>query len=149
MITYLAHEIYNISTVTDGEYVRICASFTAMANQEYNCGTCLLKYKDEARQLKSQKAKGCWSVSENPINFFHFETLRGMPKIKFYKCIGNFVSPYFKTLINEADFFEKGIFHYPGTLNDQPAKFVEVMNLIHNLKRDYESEINKKVNRGK
>lgn len=48
-------------------------------------------------------------------------------------------------LINFSRKFESGQLYYPGTMSDQPAKFVEAMELIHNLFNEHEQSVRKKL----
>ena len=74
----------------------------------------------------------------------------GRPKIVFSKCIGNFFSFRVMNLIRYLDKWRENIYPYGGSYYEQPNKFVEVMDLIHNLvveKQTAKEELSKKYKR--
>ena len=55
------------------------------------------------------------------------------PTILYNKCIGNFYNGFYASLINSYHKFNDGMLPFMGGLYDQPAKFVEYMNIVQNL----------------
>jgi len=60
----------------------------------------------------------------------------GNPKLNYTNCVGNHFNNYWAYWINYTDTYEKGILPFSGTVLEQPNKFVEVMNLVQNLKSE-------------
>ena len=65
---------------------------------------------------------------------------KGNPKISYNNCIGNHYNGYWASIINYYQEYNKGIMPFSGGLLEQPAKFVDVMGLVHNLIRENEQE---------
>ena len=64
----------------------------------------------------------------------------GAAKISYKTCIANFKDFGVVDLISFHEQYEKGIMPYAGGYMEQPSKFVEIMDLVHNLKSEYGSE---------
>ena len=64
----------------------------------------------------------------------------GNPKVNFSKCIGNYYDAVWASWVNYYPQYEKGMLPFEGSLMNQPAKFVEVMDLVHNLIREKDTE---------
>lgn len=78
--------------------------------------------------------KGCSTPINNPVAKYK-------ERILFYKCPANFYSPYVAELMGHARHLENGLLPYSGGLLDQPAKLVELLNLLNSLR--IEDEINR------
>lgn len=65
-------------------------------------------------------------------------------KIIFYKCPANFYSPIVAELSNHARHIENGLLPYSGGLLEQPAKLVELFNLLSTLRLEDDIERIKK-----
>lgn len=70
--------------------------------------------------------------------------MKGSQKILYYKCPALFYSSYVAEFINYLSNYEKGIFPYPGSYSEQPAKFVDLMELVNNLMSEHQTELTEK-----
>lgn len=115
------------------------------------CDTCKFQAKRHPRgEQFSRERMGCFGVIPNKV--YEVPSVSGMPKVNYYKCPTNFASFYVRELVNQFDQFSRGVLPYSGGYDEQPAKFVEAMQIIENL-IDYNREQTKKqmekLNRGK
>lgn len=125
-----------------------------MSEPKYRCGDCKLKHKNVPdRRKKLEDAMAC----RKPLNEYRHQYLPEQnnidnPKILYKQCIGNYYNGYYASLINIYGKYSEGLLPYSGSLYEQPAKFVECMNIIYNLisENDYkkaqrESNIKKRT----
>lgn len=89
-------------------------------NQSFQCGLCVLKMGESARESR----KNCTGKNKR---------VRKLDEISYSKCPGNFYNVGYALLLDVHKNFRKGVMAYPGGLLDQPAKFIEAMNLIENI----------------
>lgn len=109
------------------EWVQLKATLHALDNPEFQCGPCLQKYKSRPQQFEF---KGCAAV--RPTKLFSIDD-----KIHFRTCIGNFFSQTMAHWVYVHSQYEKGFLPFPGCLNDQPNKVMDVFHVIsnHNMER--------------
>lgn len=81
--------------------------------------------------------KGCASAINNPVAKFK-------DKIVFYKCPANFYSGYVAEIAAHARHIESGLLPYSGGLLEQPAKLIELINLLNSLRLEDEVDRLKK-----
>jgi len=81
--------------------------------------------------------KGCSGPIANPVAKYK-------DKIVFYKCPANYYSPYVAELANHARHLENGLLPYSGGLLEQPAKLIELLNLLNSLRLEDEIDRLKK-----
>lgn len=62
----------------------------------------------------------------------------------FTHCPGNFYSSAYGQLLDIHRQYRKGVLANPGGLMDQPAKYIDLMNLVENLVSQKEIEAMKK-----
>jgi hypothetical protein len=126
---------HDMNHLSDYERVLLYCTLESIFNEDdfYTCHKCLKSYanesdegKREAMVTKMRKLKGCWG------------TIRGGYKIEEYEigtCIGNYsthqVHDFFGWYLKYEQF---GILPYAGSLYDQPAKIMEIFDLIGNFK---------------
>jgi hypothetical protein len=117
-----------------------------MTQPVYRCHDCKNKYKYEPeRRKKYVESMACNFLADKPRHQYRPEhNNKGNPKISYNTCVGNFYFAYWASLINYYPDYEKGILPYSGSFFEQPAKFVEAMQLIHNLIRENENQKSKK-----
>jgi len=65
----------------------------------------------------------------------------GNPKVNYFNCIGNHFYARWSTLINYYPDYKDGIMPFSGGKFEQPSKFVDVMDLVHNLIKENEKNI--------
>ncbi len=106
-----------------------------LADTNYNCHYCKLKYRgSQKRQDALFKQKACTFISENPsVKYTPNHSMKGSPKIVYYTCPANLKNIGTVDLINMSRAYKEGIMPYEGGIMQQPSKFVEVMDLVHNL----------------
>lgn len=59
--------------------------------------------------------------------------------MKFTEHLSRYQYPLMAYVLALHEQFEKGVMPYPGSLSDQPAKIIEIFNLLSSLK--YESKV--------
>lgn len=113
-----------------------------MTDDDLNCTRCKIKYKNRPEmQEKLFEQKLCRETST--IHRFVSKTrhlMLGYPVVKFFTCPANLQDNHVFGLIKAHSMYENGIMPYAGGLLEQPAKFVEVMDLVHNLKESHKME---------
>jgi hypothetical protein len=139
---YFLYKCDFISSLTEGEVIAIIITYNVIGSKAFDCGSCLSQFenramKEEIRAKQYDKVKlrnHCKEPSRELISMFnlHFSGIN----IQFKKCVGNFYSKWAAELIRFQDHFDKGIMFYNGSYGEQPAKFVEAMNIIEALKND-------------
>lgn len=117
-----------------------------MTNPIYRCFICKNKYKsDKEKTDKLKESMGCHSMSKKTRHKYTPEfNNEGNPIVNYFNCVGNHYYPKWSTLINYYSKYESGILPFQGGYMEQPAKFVEVMQLVHNLIRENEQIIERK-----
>ena len=97
-----------------------------MNDKAFQCGVCLEKNSDARR-----KAYGCKEYREDANKFpiHHYSQ-----KIIFHTCPGNFYDSSVEGLLFVNEKFNQGIMPFGGTLMQQPAKFIQAMQLIDSVR---------------
>lgn len=115
---------------------------------EYNCRLCKNKYSRRSEEIQEshQRKKGCFSTFNKPIlEYLPKYSMRGNSKILYNHCPARFYDGGVAELISYHSKFESGIMPYSGGFYQQPSKFVEIMELIHNLINEYKEEQQKSL----
>lgn len=87
----------------------------------------------------------CREIVEKPRHQYKPDhNNKGNPSINYNHCIGNYYNGFFASLINYYPKWNSGILPYEGGYMEQPAKFVEIMELVHNLIKENETEQHRK-----
>ena len=137
MIKYHANYINGVS---DSEYIYIASTIKSMFEKTFNCFHCKAQYADRKEiTLKLREQKGCFDVSTKVR--YRFD------QIIYKTCIGNFYDPQTSQLVDMFNKFEIGVLPYPGSYSDQPAKIIEVFQLIDSLKQTEVKRIEKENER--
>jgi hypothetical protein len=123
LLDRLLAEIEAHSSLTSEDNLRVIATHYAITNRNFNCNDCLLKHSEERRT----KLKGCAGPIKLPVAKYK-------DRVVFYKCPSNFYSAYVAEIMGHARHFESGLLPYAGGLLEQPAKYVELINLIGALR---------------
>lgn len=124
----MADEIRTVSSVSDYEVVKIYASIEAYFEDGFNCHKCTAVKRRHADKLfNKQKSKGCFDF--NTTSFLIGDPNKELT-VKFKGCVGNYtsisVNYFFDLFLN----YEKNVLPFKGTLGEQPAKIIEVFQLI-------------------
>lgn len=106
-----------------------------MTNPQYRCGVCKNRYKTEPDKRKNlMDAMACNYIAEKPRHNYKPEHNNSEnPTVKYKNCIGNHFYAKWSGIINFYEKYNSGILPFSGGFMEQPAKFVEVMELVHNL----------------
>lgn len=117
-----------------------------MTNPDYQCRLCKTKYKRQpVMQKKHQDRKGCFEQKGSPCQqYLPQHNMVGYKKILYYKCPTLFYDRGASFFIDYYHSWTNGIMPYSGTYLEQPAKFVEVMDLVHNLLEEHKKIIEEK-----
>jgi len=112
-----------------------------MTDNNYNCGVCQKKYPGQPEKLKAMlNQKACAEIKANPaLRYKGNHGMLGAPDIVYYKCPANFQDNGARKYMMLYENYEKGLMPYYGGVLEQPAKFVELMELVHNLKNEYQT----------
>ena len=139
---YLVECIKSISTVTMKDYSEICSAFITLTEPKYRCGDCKRRYSsDPYKWGKHREHMACNYTTEKPRHSYKpAHVNQGNPSVMYNKCIGNYYGAFWSNLINYYPQYEKGLLPFEGSLMNQPSKFVEVMELVHNLIREKDNE---------
>lgn len=118
-----------------------------MTNPQYRCFVCKNRYKTEQdKREKLKEVMGCSHISSKPKHTYRPEFNNdGNPIINYNNCVGNHFFSTWTSIINYYSKFSSGILAYDGGYMEQPAKFVEVMELVHNLIRENEQTTERKT----
>ncbi len=127
MFSYLEARIQEVASLTAKEWVEVKATLAAGENENFNCKKCLSKYKGRAdgeeMLAKVRKVKGCEEVKSESIHKIG-------DVLRFSTCPGNFVRPQVSALLSAYAQFKQGVMPYAGGLMDQPAKIIELFDVI-------------------
>lgn len=112
----------------------------------YRCLDCKRKYAtDPVKNEKNKQQKACDFIAEKPRHrYIAGHNNKGNPSISYSNCVGNHYYGGWASFINYSPMYNKGIMPFEGGLMDQPAKFVELMNLIDNLIQENTEDIKRK-----
>ena len=112
-----------------------------MTDNNYNCGVCQKKYPRQPEKLKAMLSqKACAEIKANPsLKYKGKHGMTGSPDIVYYKCPANFQDNAARKYMLLYENYEKGQMPYEGGILEQPAKFVDLMELVHNLKNEYQT----------
>jgi len=95
-------------------------------------------YSSEVARTTVYKEHKCNSMEPKPIYI--------IDPFEFYTCPCNFQNPLINYLLICSDKWEQGVLPYPGSLSEQPAKLIEALILLENLKIEYKVEEQEKQN---
>jgi hypothetical protein len=102
---------------------------------------CLNKFpKDAKLQAKHQERLGCDGRVNPHLVYTPNYSMKGRPKIKYSKCIGNYFNFSSMELVRYYAKFKENVFPYNGSYYEQPNKFVEAMELVQNLFMEHKEQ---------
>jgi hypothetical protein len=122
---------YKYNHATNYEYAQIVATLEADFQEHshmFSCHDCWTQFDHHPGEAKiellhkAQKLKGCRNDRHKPYVFENLE---------FHRCPGNFVGSDVKQLLVQFQNYERGVLPFGGSLGEQPAKIVELFNLIN------------------
>jgi len=87
-------------------------------------------------ERRLRESKGCFEELSRPVE--------RLDSITFTKCPGNFFSSQMLHMLGWYRSFKDGILPFPGSLVDQPAKVIEILEIIDHNKADREAKNAKK-----
>ena len=117
----------------------VICTLESVFDDRWDCYKCQIKFKGSEKALEvTKKKKGC--IEPLRLNYVK-------ESFKIYKCLGNFVSKEIKAWIDSASMYEKGVLPYSGSLGDQPAKAIDLMTIILQLRNEKIQELREKENR--
>ena len=149
IIDALCTKIMSISSVTDADYIEIVSTFMVATNHNFNCSMCKAKYPRQPEKREAMfEQKSCKKLA--PKTRFSYKpkhSMAGNLTVGYSTCPANLFNSGTLSLINMVNDYDKGVLPYSGGVFEQPAKFVEVMELVHNLKEEYNQEQEKKLSK--
>ena len=125
----------DISSLSDYDIITMKANFEYV--YKLRCDQLISEhiekgYTCEVAENTVRKEHGCNVLSEDPIYI--------IDNLEFRTCPCNFRNRMFPFLLTALDGFDKGILPYPGSLSEQPAKAMEALTLLSNLKEQFKQE---------
>jgi hypothetical protein len=129
-------KIEELNQVSEYEYALLMATIEAMydKNKRFDCHKCKIKNKGatnwEETNRKERTIKGCFDAVAN----------WRVDNVMFKKCIGNFVLPSTNNLLTMFNLYERGLLPYGGSVSNQPAKVMQVFEIINARKSEKQEE---------
>lgn len=133
-------KIEGLNQVSEYEYALLMASIEAQydKNRRFDCHKCKNKNRGATNwqegNLAERKIKGCFDAVAN------WE----VDNVRFKKCVGNFVLPSTNSILNMFRLYEKGLLPYAGSVTEQPAKIMQIFDIIYARKAEKDNELNDK-----
>lgn len=129
-------EVDNISSISYREHVELRSTLHALTNRDFICSQCQSKHSNRADHKemleKTKRIKGCTTPHTMPVH----KISQGGVRVSYASCIGNYFSFSAMGWVNFYNSFEKGVMPFSGGYMDQPAKLIDVMNIIGSYKQD-------------
>lgn len=138
---YLSYKIEEINGVTDYEYALILAQIedSMEESKKFNCYHCKNKHKGrdnwKETSFKERTIKGCFDATAK----------YKLDNIVYSYCIGNYCLPSTSELFSLFVEFEKGVLPHAGGLLDQPAKTIQLFNIINARREEKKEKENSKT----
>jgi len=130
------------------DYVTLNAQMRALYSDRYNCDEEVKKIESrmsrfpgrDAKDIieKYRKSRGCGRV----VN----RTIDRIGNIKFNTCLCRIKHPLFDQLQTITDFYDKGGLPFDGSLMDQPAQVIELIEIMNSAKNREINELRKANN---
>jgi len=104
--------------------------------KKYHCYTCKNKHKEaddwEKTNRLLRERKGCFDeIMEYKVD-----------NVIFRKCVGNFILPNTEVYLSMWILYQKGVMPYPGSYTEQPAKIIQIFNIINARKQELSKDKN-------
>lgn len=132
----------DISSLTNYDVALLRGSWLALTNEEYQCEKhyekLALRADADVVIPYERKKKGCGVYSEEPrvtVDGFNYHMCL---------CHKGFHHPNFGTLVLMHEAYEKGILPFEGPLVDQPAKIIDIFNILNSFNLERQQELQKK-----
>lgn len=104
------------------------------SNKSFNCNNCVSV--QSKRQSTIFEARSCRTVQKERVNFIQNSDCT----IEYMTCVGNFCNKTAEFLISTYQDFKNGHLPESGGLYDQPAKLVEIFQLLYSLESKHQQE---------
>lgn len=125
-----------LNSVSNYEYIQLLATLEGQYDKAFNCFLCINQYRqkrdfDQHQELyaehlrKARELKGCFEEAE-VARFISDD-------VHWFKCIGNFRGDWCKDVIEAYDLYKKGVLPYPGSFMEQPAKIIDMFDIIEEI----------------
>lgn len=137
-----------INTVSSYEYIKIVSTIEAILDKKFNCFSCQNMYsKNQDYEKKRETYKAHTNKRRAKQNCFSLNDrcVYQLENIKYYTCVGNFYDKSVCDLYEMYTLYDKGVLPYNGALVDQPAKIIEVFQLIGGLRAEKIERLKKEV----
>ena len=110
-----------------------------MATAEFQCSPCKRKYRTQPeRDEKNRTRKGCFDIYPSPILAYRpTHVMKHYSRINYFRCTAYFYNAAAADWINYLTRYKDGHMPFAGSLMEQPAKFVEAMELVDNLNLEH------------
>lgn len=129
MAAALAQIILQISGLTDSERVEILANFEIAAEKTFQCEACMA-----TRPPRERTKKGCQGPGKG-VAIWRL-TVGEKPLYDISTCLGNFWNPGVMHWMQVHQQFKAGILPFEGPLLDQPAKVMDIFDLLGTLENE-------------
>ncbi len=109
------------------ETLAVTASVWSIFDDRWNCNKCMqLKHHE-----KQKKVMGCYLTAKTNYHVEGFEI---------NKCLGNFTSREIYSYFEMHKMYELGVMPFGGDMIDQPAKLIDLFNMIGQLRNEKRKE---------
>ena len=141
LLQCLFGEIMRISSATSKDQVLISAHIRSIYRPKYQCEKQLnelrLKNKkaDDNYIENIKKARGCGYVTKHLVE--------RIGNIEYYTCLCQFKHPLTGALLSLSKHYDNGVMPFKGSLLEQPAQIVELLELVNSAKIEEEIELQK------
>lgn len=126
---YIYYRIFEISTLSDWDYVCIVGNYNNAGHVDEE-----QKLRDRGyseQQVKyAMKGKGASSFKSLDV-VFHIDN-----KLKY---------PYFGYIYTLYNQYKQGVLPFPGSMSEQPAKIIEIFDVLQQLELEQEEKTRKKL----
>ena len=134
-------EIMQYNMLTFNENVLLTANLQRyFLPKHFNCNTCGKKFRIAEQKKAFRERKGCYDYSTRSYI---------IEKIEYKTCLGNFYDSSVYYLIELFLKYRDGVMPFPGSLSEQPAKIIEVFQIIEQKYREWEKEKQQEKNNGR
>ena len=151
MWEYVTDRILSVSAITFEDEALIRATMELNQNPVFQCNskvdTLLKRYSldpDADRKIdhlmKAHSTRsGCDRYEENPLHT--------VGRFNYHSCLCNFNHPLIHYFFTITDLYEKGTLPHSGSISDQSARLVDIIQLIQMLRQEYTNKMQEKLHK--
>ena len=137
-----------VSGATTYDYVMLNAHIRAMFRERYHCSknieelkARLSRHRGElvAKKIEGYKSsRGCGRVVNHTVD--------RIDNVRFTTCLCGLKHPLTDSLLKLSEYMDKGLLPYEGSVMDQPAQIMELIDIVSRAKINEQAELRKDKN---